>query len=115
MAEGPIQIVLNADHFLGDRERPKGRGRESDFFVGQDAEFLAHKESLKTQLAAAAHSMEQYPYAKVGFAKFTLRRSKWAKSHRPTTCLLPQENHIQRFSFCFVNISPVYKRVGDPS
>jgi len=33
MAEGPIQVVLNADNYQIDRERPKGRGRESDFFA----------------------------------------------------------------------------------
>jgi hypothetical protein len=87
MADGPIQVVLNADHYQADRERPKGRGRESDFFAGQDAAFVAHREILKAQLDAVAHTIERDSYSKIGFAKVTLRRSKWAKSHRPTTVL----------------------------
>lgn len=87
MAEGPIQIVLNADNYQADRERPNGHGRESDFFAGNDAAFAAHKAALQAQLDTVAQAMQQDPHSTVGFAKVTLRRSKWAKSHRPTTVL----------------------------
>jgi hypothetical protein len=87
MAEGPIQIVLNADNYQGDRERPRGRGPESDFFAGDDTAFGVHKIALQAQLEAVAHTIEQDPNSRLGFAKITLRRSKWAKSHRPTNVL----------------------------
>ncbi len=35
MAEAPIQIVLNADNYHTDRERPNGGGPEADFFEGE--------------------------------------------------------------------------------
>src|SRR5580704_17662170 len=91
MAEAPIQIVLNADNYHTDRERPNGGGPEADFFEGNDVAYVAHKNRLRQQLEGAAAAIEGNPFAQVGFGKVTLRRSRWAKTHRPTRALFPPE------------------------
>jgi hypothetical protein len=91
MAEAPIQVVLNADNYHTERERPNGGGREADFFEGNDAAFVAHKNFLRRQLEGVAEAIESNPFARTGFGKITLRRSRWAKTHRPTRALFRPE------------------------
>ena len=91
MAEAPIQVVLNADNYHTDRERPNGGGPEADFFEGNDAAFVEHKQVLRRQLDGIADAIANNPFAQTGFGKITLRRSRWAKSHRPTRALFPPE------------------------
>lgn len=79
MADGPIQVVLNADHYQADRERPKGRGRESDFFAGEDAAFVAHREILKAQLDAVAQTIARDPAANV-----RIQLPRWKRFSMPT-------------------------------
>src|ERR1700688_2173833 len=91
MAEAPIQVVLNADNYHTERERPQGGGPEADFFAGNDVAYVAHKQVLRQQLEGIANAIERNPFAQTGFGKITLRRSRWAKSHRPTRALFPPE------------------------
>lgn len=94
MAEAPIQIVLNADNYHTERQKPSGGGREADFFVGNDAAFVAHKRSLQAQLHGIAEAIERSPFAPTGYGKVTLRRQKWAKTHRPTRALFSPDSFV---------------------
>jgi hypothetical protein len=67
------------------------RGAEADFFEGNDAAFVAHKQVLRQQLDSVAQTIENNAFAKTGFGKITLRRSRWAKTHRPIRALFPPE------------------------
>jgi Subtilase family len=84
---GPIQVVLNAADFHVDREKPRGGGPGADFFAENDAAFGQHREAMRAQLESVAQQLEAAPSAKVGYGKVTIRRSMWAKSHRPTKAL----------------------------
>ena len=87
MAAGPIQVVLNAADFHVDREKPQGGGPGADFFAENDAAFAQHREAMRTQLESVARQLETDPRSAVGYGKVTIRRSMWAKSHRPTRAL----------------------------
>jgi hypothetical protein len=84
---GPIQVVLNARDFHVDREKPQGGGPGADFFAENDAAFAQHREAMRAQLESVARQLEADPRASVGYGKVTIRRSMWAKSHRPTKSL----------------------------
>lgn len=84
---GPIQVVLNAANFHVDREKPPGGGPGTDFFEDDDDAFIHHRKAMQTQLEAVARQLERDQRTQMGFGKVTLRRSMWAKSHRPTTAL----------------------------
>jgi hypothetical protein len=83
----PIQVVLNAADFHVNREKPQGGGPGADFFAENDAAFAQHREAMRAQLESVAQQLEAAPVAKVGYGKVTIRRSMWAKSHRPTKAL----------------------------
>ena len=91
MAAGPIQVVLNAADFHVDREKPQGGGPGADFFADNDAAFAQHREVVRTQLESVARQLESDPRSAVGYGKVTIRRSMWAKSHRPTKALFRPE------------------------
>lgn len=88
----PVQIVLNPENFSEDREKPGGGGPKTDFFLDDDAGFIAHRKNLLKQLSDVATALQrQAPaYGPVGFIKVVLRRRAWAKSHRPLVALFPQ-------------------------
>jgi hypothetical protein len=46
MTENQIQFVLNPRAFIGDKDLVNGFGPSKDFFMGNDNEFVAHKEHL---------------------------------------------------------------------
>lgn len=91
MPIAPVQVVLNATNFQVDREKPGGRGPGSDAFENNDEAFIAHRDAIRQQLENVAQALEREPQIRVGFGKATLRRSMWAKSHRPTTALFRPE------------------------
>jgi hypothetical protein len=91
MAAGPIQVVLNAADFHVDREKPQGYGAGADFFAENDTAFAQHREAMSAQLESVARQLEADPQAHVGYGKVTIRRSMWAKSHRPTKALFRPE------------------------
>lgn len=82
----PIQIVLNPENYQEARETPGG-GPRKDFFANRDAEFREHKARLLNQLGAISEALRSQPQTDIGFVKVILRRSAWAKSHRPLKAL----------------------------
>src|SRR5450631_2147301 len=91
MASGPIQVVLNSANFHVDREKPPGGGPSADFFAANDQAFMQHREAMRSQLESLAQQLERDPRTGVGYGKVTIRRSMWAKSHRPTKALFRPE------------------------
>lgn len=91
MASGPIQVVLNSANFHVDREKSPGGGPSADFFAANDQAFMHHREAMRNQLESLAQQLEQDPRSGVGYGKVTIRRSMWAKSHRPTKALFRPE------------------------
>jgi len=82
----PIQIVLNPDNYHQSRE-VAGGGAATDFFAHLDREFAGHKRQLSQHLREAAQSLERQPDSQIGYLKVILRRTAWAKSHRPVGSL----------------------------
>lgn len=95
MAAGPIQVVLNAANFHVDREKPNGGGPGADFFAENDQAFMQHRRSMQTQMETLARELEADPRHPIGYGKVTIRRSMWAKTHRPTKALfLPERTPL---------------------
>lgn len=86
----PIQIVLNPEHYEESRETAGG-GPKKDFFANRDREFRAHKAHLVEQLRAIAKGLAANPHSDLGYVKVILRRSGWAKSHRPFRTLFTSD------------------------
>jgi hypothetical protein len=82
----PIQIVLNTENYEEAREMAGG-GPRKDFFANRDREFREHKTQLLNQLAGISKALETQPRTDIGYVKVVLRRSAWAKSHRPLRSL----------------------------
>ncbi len=82
----PIQIVLNPENYEEARETTGG-GPRKDFFANRDREFREHKARLLNQLGAISEAMKAQPQTDIAFVKVNLRRSAWAKSHRPINAL----------------------------
>ena len=85
----PVQIILNADNFVTDRDAAGGGGAKKDFFLDRNREFTQHKTALAQQLEASAAEIDrQAPhYGAIGVVKVILRREAWAKTHRPRLAL----------------------------
>ncbi len=82
----PIQIVLNPENYEEAREAGGGGGRK-DFFAHRDAEFVAHRTALMSQIDTISGVLSTQSQGDVGFVKVILRREAWAKSHRPVARL----------------------------
>ena len=78
----PIQIILN-DRDYEEARDTGGGGPRKEFFESRDKQFQAHRTALIDQLEGIAQTIEQQPQGAVGYIKVILRRSAWAKSHRP--------------------------------
>ena len=86
----PVQIILNPENYEETREA-RGGGPRKDFFAGHDMEFKEHKASLIGQLKTIAVNLSANRQTDLGYLKVILRRSAWAKSHRPLTALFKSE------------------------
>lgn len=84
MANSPVQIVLNSDAFIEALEN-NGGGSSKDFFAGNDIEFVEHRDNLQNQLSEIKSMQLVSSFAKVSYAKVTLKQAALAKSHRPTS------------------------------
>lgn len=84
MANSPVQIVLNSDAFIEALEN-NGGGGSKDFFAGNDAEFIEHRDNIQNQLNEIKSMQLVSSFSKVSYAKVTLKQSALAKSHRPTS------------------------------
>jgi len=82
----PIQIVLGPENFKITRESVGG-GSSKDFFAGRDYEFCRHRQRLLEQMKAVSAQLEAQTETDIGYVKVTMRRSAWAKSHRPIKSL----------------------------
>lgn len=78
----PIQVILNPENYEEAREGGGG-GARKDFFAQRDDAFRAHKQALAEQLEGAARVLDAQPQGALGVIKVVLRRSAWAKTHRP--------------------------------
>lgn len=85
MANNPVQIVLNSQHYVQHVEVNPG-GSNTDFYAGEDAAFIAHKAELASAILALRpfSSQETLVYAHV-----ELQETAWAKSHRPNRVMFP--------------------------
>lgn len=86
----PIQIVLNPEDFDTDREGGGG-GAGKDFFADRDHEFHQHKKNVLDQMEAVSNRLQSQPDTDIGFLKISMRRSAWAKSHRPIRSLFKHD------------------------
>lgn len=86
----PIQVVLDTNNFLAAREAGGG-GVHKEFYENDSAAFIAHKSAIKKSLTDLSDSLGKNEFADTGYAKLILKRSGWAKSHRPTHSLFRRE------------------------
>ncbi|MFT3793762.1 S8 family peptidase [Flavobacterium sp.] len=84
MANSPVQIILNTNDFIEALDN-KGGGPSKDFFAGNDREFSNHRDNLRRQLSDIRSMQLTNSYAKISYAKVTLKHAAIAKSHRPTS------------------------------
>lgn len=77
----PVQVILDRDRFLVAPDRPPG-GSNKDFFAGDDAGFVRHKQLMREELDGFAQTIEAQGDP-VGFVHVQLREAALAKSHRP--------------------------------
>lgn len=90
MANSPVQIVLNANDFIEALDN-RGGGSPKDFFAGSDSEFVQHRDNLQEQLDEIKNMQLISSFAKVSYAKVTLKQAALAKSHRPTSQLFKKD------------------------
>lgn len=84
--KSPVQVVLNADNFIQNHDRPPGGGNK-DFFAENNSMFKIHKQHIIAQLDNIERFQEKNKFSKFVFAKVTLQSNALAKSHRPTSKL----------------------------
>lgn len=90
MANSPIQIVLNTNDFIEALDN-KGGGPSKDFFAENDIEFVKHRDNLQNQLSEIRSMQLVSSFAKVSYAKVTLKQAALAKSHRPTSQIFTRD------------------------
>lgn len=90
MTNSPIQVVLNTNDFIVDLQTPPG-GSLTDFYAGNDVEFVSHKETIQQQLLNIKDLQLTNNYSSISYAKITLEQSALAKSHRPTKALFRKD------------------------
>jgi hypothetical protein len=90
MPNSPIQVVLHSDNFLTAREK-SGGGFHKEFYDTDPSAFAAHKDAITSSLRVIKAELEQNEFSEIGFAKVVLKRSGWAKSHRPTHALFKSD------------------------
>lgn len=90
MANSPVQIVLNANDFIEALDN-RGGGSSKDFFAGSDLEFVQHRDNLQKQLDEIKSMQLVNSFAKISYAKVTLKQAALAKSHRPTSQLFKRD------------------------
>lgn len=90
MANSPVQIVLNANDFIEALDNRSG-GSPKDFFAGSDSEFVQHRDNLQQQLDEIKSMQLVSSFAKISYAKVTLKQAALAKSHRPTSQLFKKD------------------------
>lgn len=90
MANSPVQIVLNTNDFIEALDN-KGGGPSKDFFAGNDSDFVEHRDNLQKQLIEIRSMQLVNSFAKISYAKVTLKQAALAKSHRPTSQIFKRD------------------------
>lgn len=96
MAEGsgkilrPVQVLMDGERFQKKPNKPPG-GSQKDFFAGDDAGFVRHREQVRSQLSGFAKTLNENGEP-VGFLHVQMRETALAKSHRPLDRLFSQAN-----------------------
>jgi hypothetical protein len=85
MANNPVQIVLNSQHYVQHVEVNPG-GSNTDFYAGDDAAFSTHKAELANAILALRPFSNQETLV---YAHVELQEKAWAKSHRPNRVMFP--------------------------
>lgn len=85
----PIQVVFNSSDYIY-KPIPTPGGSKTDFYEGQDEQYVQHKTSLLRQIDSIAATLSS-ANARLGIVKVELNPLALAKSHRPTRCLFPQQ------------------------
>lgn len=86
----PVQIVLNQENFEEVREKTGG-GPKKDFFAHDDRGFVRHRDEISKQILSVTEVLGRRSSGNIGILKLILRRSAWAKSHRPIRALFKPE------------------------
>ena len=86
----PVQIILDQESLVTLRESGGGVPKK-DFFANRGSEFVRHRNAICSQLSRIAESLRRKTTGKIGIVKLILRRSAWAKSHRPVRALFKPE------------------------
>ena len=80
-----MRSLIAADY--EEARETSGGGPKKDFFANRDQGFREHKARLIAQLRTITDGLRANPQTDLGYVKVTLRRSAWAKSHRPLKAL----------------------------
>lgn len=86
MANNPVQIVLNSQHYVQHVEVNPG-GSNTDFYAGQDQAFISHRAEIASAIAGLKSQFTSGET--VVYAHVELQENAWAKSHRPNRALFP--------------------------
>ncbi len=85
----PIQVVFNSSDYIY-KPTPITGGGKTDFYAGQDEQYVQHKKSLLREVDNIS-AMLSSTSTRIGIVKVELNPLALAKSHRPTNCLFPQQ------------------------
>jgi hypothetical protein len=93
MANNPVQIVLNSQHYIRRSDVNPG-GKNKDFFEGRNAAFIEHRDQLANQIESIQNSLSNVVFDDVFYAQVELQSEAWAKSHRPVQKIFPIKNNV---------------------
>jgi len=91
MPNNPVQIILNDDAFLRAPE-PGRRGAEKDFFDGNDAGFVKHREKLLETVDQISATVNGWEFGPAAYLRVRMRPAALAKSYRPNSALFTNDN-----------------------
>lgn len=88
----PVQVILNSKNFINNIT-PIGGGKNTDFFLGRDKEFVLHKEELDCSISQIIDNAKSN-HEEIVYTNVVLQEKGWAKSHRPVKKLFTENNTI---------------------
>lgn len=86
MPNNPVQIILNDESFLRAPDAKKS-GPDKDFFEGQDAAFVRHRDALVARLDAIERDVKASAYGPLSYLRVRMRGDAIAKSYRPNRAI----------------------------
>lgn len=92
MTNCPIQLIMNSSEYIQEEVKPRGRGRNRDYYAGRDNEFIVHRAHVVEQLNQVESTQHNNPYTQIAYAKVRLEAKAIAKSNRPTGKLITADN-----------------------